>query len=300
MKIGFSSLVCPGWGLDALITQASSLGFDGVELRGLRGELHLPLAPELAARPDQVRKMLDEKKVQLTCLVGSAILSSRTARKVAEQKALLTETVELAGRLGCPYVRLFAGEVEKRDHQRAALARIAAALSAMAPIAARWGVTLVLENGGDFPGSQELWFLIDAVDHPSVRACWNQSYALTTGERPTVSIPRLGNKIGLVHLCDATYDSQGVLLDYQPLGEGQGEVERQIELLKGLAYDRFVIFEWPKLWVPSLPEPESVLPAAVKRLREWINAKQAVLSAYKGDKNAPKFARRAATPANSA
>ena len=45
MKLGFSSLVCPGWSLESIVTNAAAMGFDGVELRGIRGELELPLVP---------------------------------------------------------------------------------------------------------------------------------------------------------------------------------------------------------------------------------------------------------------
>ena len=160
----------------------------------------------------------------------------------------------------------------------------------LVPVASRFHVTLLVENGGDFPSSRDLWFLIDAVSHPAVLCCWNQLSAMSGGERPTNSIPRLGNKIGLVHLCDATFDEQGVLLEYKPLGEGNAEIARQIELLRGIIYDRYLMFEWPKLWVDTLPAPDAALPAAVKFLRERVEDRQPVLSAYKGDKQAPKMA----------
>lgn len=299
MKIGFSTLSCPGWDLATVLANASSMGFQGVELRGLRGELHLPLVPELAGKPDKTKELFAEKKVELVCLACSATLDSKKPREVARQKAILTEFIELAGRLECPYVRILPGEIQKWDNPREALARIAGHVSSLVPILSRWGVTLLVENGGDFPGSADLWFVVDAVEHPAVRCCWNQCYAMSDGERPTTSIPRLGNKIGLVHVCDAQFDSNGVLLQYTQLGEGQCEVSRQIDLLKGQIYDRYVMFEWPKMWVPNLDEPEAALPAAAKYLTDCINAKQAILSAYKGDRNAPKFTRRdaAAEPA---
>jgi sugar phosphate isomerase/epimerase len=294
MKIGFSTAVCPGWDLETVVAQAAAMGFDGVELRGLRGELHLPLLPELAAHPRGVRESFEKNKVELVCLGSSVKLDSKAAAEVARQKAVLTEFLELAERLGCPLVRLFVGEVQRRDDPRLALARIAEALSSMAPVAARHGVTLLVENGGDFPGSADLWYLIDAVNHFAVRACWNQCHAMTLRERPTNSIPRLGHKIGLVHLCDADFDGQGVLLDYRPLGQGHVEVARQIELLRGLIFERYLVFEWPKLWVDSLPAPESVLPGVAAFLKERLAEKQPILSAYKGDKNAPRLSPRAA------
>ncbi len=295
MKIGFSSLACPGWDLETIIAKAGEFGFDGVELRGLRGELHLPLVPELAGRPEEVRDKFRQKNVELVCLGASATLDSRKRSELGRQKQTIIEFIELAAKLGCPHVRIFAGEVQRWDNQRAALARIAQALISLAPVAARHNVTLLVENGGDFPGSQELWFLIDAVGLPAVRCCWNQCHALLARERATNSIPRLGYRIGLVHTCDARFDELGVLQEYKPLGEGHVEVERQIELLKGIAYDGYLIFEWPKLWVGSLPAPEQILPAAAKFLKARLSEKQPILSAYKGDKNAPRFASRTAT-----
>ena len=115
---------------------------------------------------------------------------------------------------------------------------------------------------------------------------------MTVGERPTNSMPRLGHKIGLVHLADADFDEQGILRDYKPLGQGQTEVARQIELLKGLIYDRYLVFEWPKMWVDSLPAPETVLPDVAKFLRQRLEEKHVILSAYKGDKHAPRLASR--------
>jgi sugar phosphate isomerase/epimerase len=294
MKIGFSSLSCPGWDLEAIVSNASAMGFDGVELRGLQGELHLPLIPQLAGDPAGVRRLLREHNVELVCLGTSVTLDSRRHARTVQQKATLSEFIELAANLGCPCVRLYVGEVQRRDNGRAALARIAEALISLVPVAVRFDVTILVENGGDFPGSEALWFLMDAVGHPAVRCCWNQCHAMTLRERPTISIPRLSGRIGMVHLCDAEFDDQGVMLDYKLPGEGNVEVARQIALLKGIVYDGYLMFEWPKMWVESLPSPESVLAGVATFLRGRIEEKQAVLSAYKSDKNAPKMASRPA------
>lgn len=290
MKIGFSSLACPGWDLNTIIIQASQMGYDGIELRGLRGELHLPLAAELTTDPQGVRNLLQENNVELICLGSSATLDSKERNEVARQKGIIIEYLELAQKLGCPTVRLFVGEVQEWDNRRQALSRVADTLRSLTSVAQRLGVTLLIENGGDFSTSVDLWFLVDAVSHPNLQCCWHQCHALTSRERPTLSLPCLGQKIGMVHLCDATFDDQGVLMEYKPLGEGDAETTRQIDLLKGMVYDRYLVFEWPKLWNTSLTQPESILPLAYQFMREAIDAKQPILTAYKSDKHAPKLA----------
>lgn len=289
MKIGFSSLACPGWDLDTIVKQAAALGYQGVELRGLLGDLNLPLVPDLARHPDRVRALLAEQKVELVCLGSSASLTAKKRADRAQSTRLMTEFAELAGRLGCPMVRVFAGEIGRWDTRPAALARAGDALMRLVPVAVRNQVTLVVENGGDFAGSADLWYLVDAVGHPNVRCCWSQFNAATLRERVTTSIPRLGNKIALVHLSDGDFDESGALLGHKPLGAGGVEVARQIELLRGLAFGRYLMFESPKLWVDTLPEPASALSAAATFLKARLAEKQTILSAYKGDKNAPKL-----------
>jgi len=294
MQIGFSTLVCPDWDLEHVISAAAELGFDGVELRGLRGELELPLVPSLSRDPAHVRQMFSEKKVACVSLGTSVTLTSRGARELANQKAALIEVMELASALGCPNVRLFMGDIGATDTQSAARVRIAGALGSLVEVATRLNVRLLVENGGDFPSSRDLWFVIDSVSHPMVQACWNQCNALAARERATNSLPRLGTKIGLVHVCDAEFDADGVLLDYCPLGQGGAQVSRQIEILRGLLYEGYLVFEWPKRWVPSLAGAETILPQVATYLRECVDEKQAVLSAYKNDKKVPRLAKHSA------
>jgi len=290
MKIGFSTLACPNWDLDKVLDQAAVLGYQGIEIRGLGGELHLPQVPALAGNPGQVRDLIVEKKLELVCLGTSAALTMRDKAEVARQKGVILDFIELASKLGCTFVRLVAGEVQKRDTANKAFHRLVEGIKPLADGAAQRGVTLLVENGGDFRDSWSMWQLVDTVDHPAVRLCWNQVTAMTVLEAASTSIPRLGTKMALLHIADARFDERGVLLEHTPLGDGDVNVKKQIDLLKGIGYRGYLMYEWPKLWVDSLPGPEAALPKAAEFLKAALAAKQPILSAYKGDKNAPKFA----------
>ena len=281
-----------------MVAKAAEFGFDGVELNGLFGQTHRALTPELIAKPEDVRKLFAEHNVELLCLSTSATLDGIDPFRVDESRDQIVEYIELAGKLGCPYVRILPGRMGTPDSPTRALSRIASALQTLIPVAVESQVTLLLENGGDYLTSDAVWFLVDALNHPTARCCWNQFTALYEGERPTRSIPRLGEKLGFVHLCDGEFNERGVLRGYKPLGEGNAEIAKQIELLKGIAYQGYLVVEWPKERVASLPEPEEALPAAAEFLQARLAEKQAILTAYKGDKKAPKFAalRSPATP----
>ena len=153
MKIGFSTLATPNWSLTKVVDQAASMGYQGVEIRGLEGQLHLPLSPSLSGKPEGVRQFFAEKNVELVCLGTSASLTSRDKDEVARQKSIIIEFVELASRLGCPFVRLHAGEVQKRDTSDKAFHRFVEGIKPLADTAAQRNVCLLIENGGDFRDS---------------------------------------------------------------------------------------------------------------------------------------------------
>ncbi len=294
MRLGFSTVACPNWDLATIIKNAKEMGYHGVELRGLQGRMHLPLCPELAAEPEAARELFRSAEVELVCLSTSAAFHFRDVRRVEENKAEVREYVELAGRLGCPTVRVFGAEVPRArfigyESRAVVLARIAAALRDLAPFAARHRVTLVLENSGDFCDSQAVWYLVDASASPAMRACWSPFAAMTRREPPSISIPRLGVKIALVRACDGKFDASGAVESIELPGKGNLDWDRTIELLKGIAYRGYVVVDWPKLWNSALAEPDKALPEARKYLQSLIDRKPVVLTAYKGDKNAPRF-----------
>ena len=299
MKIAFSSMACPAWDLSTILAKAKEFGYQGVELRGLAGQLHLPLAAELTADPEAVQKRFADAGIELMCLASSAVFHSRDPHEVADNKAQVREYIDTAQALGCPFVRVFGAEIPRRfpfgyEPRERVLSRIATALREVAPYAESRGVTIVLENSGDFCRSEDLWFLVDAAESSAVRACWNTVAGRSVRERPTVSIPRLASKIAILHVCDAKFDEAGRFESFVPLGEGSCEIARAFELLKGVGFDEWLVFDWPKLWNTSLADPDRSLPAAAKFLKDLLAQKPVVLSAYKGDKHAPRFKSRSA------
>ncbi|MHC4092737.1 MAG: sugar phosphate isomerase/epimerase family protein [Planctomycetota bacterium] len=297
IKVGFSSMVCPAWDLNTILQQAASMGYDGIELRGLAGSFHLPDVPELVDDPGGIRQLVRETGVQLMCLGCSASFEPRDRKVLATSRRQMTETIELAGKLDCPYVRVFLGNAVGAEN-RGTLSRVAVELRDLAGFAVRHRTTILVENGGDFVTSQDLWLVIDAVGHPAIQACWNPLNALTRGEKPTVSIPRLGRRIAVCRLSDGQFDAQGRFVGYRPPGEGDADLARAIDLLKGICFQGWLLFEWPKM-IASLPEPDEVLPKVIAFVRERLEAKQPVLAAYKGDKQAPNFRAPTATEASS-
>ena len=92
-----------------------------------------------------------------------------------------------------------------------------------------------------------------------------------------------------MHVCDGAFDERGVFQEYHLPGEGGVEWERTVQLLRGVFFDGPLVFHWPKAVEPSLPEPEEVLPKVISYLRQRLDEKQELLTAYKKDKHAPNY-----------
>lgn len=280
-------MVCPEWGLETIVEQAAALGYDGVELRGLGGKLHLPELPELADDPAAVKQLLQQARVQLVCLASAASFESHSRRALDRSRRKLTETIELAARLECPYVRIFLGQAQGTEH-RGTLSRVADQLRPIAEVAARYRTAILVENAGDFLGSDDLWYVLDAVSHPAILGSHNPLRARLRGERPTTSVPRLSRRLAVFRMADGAFDEGGHFLNHELPGRGSCELDRAIDLLKGVCFAGWLMFEWPKARA-ELAEPAEALPQALAFVRERLAHTPDRLSAYAKDKNAPNF-----------
>lgn len=296
MKVGFSSLVCPEWNFATQVARAAEFGFDAIEICLSKDARVSAQIADVVADPPAAKALLKEKNVELGCVGAALPWGSRDRSQQAGSIRMVGDAIELAGQLGCPFVRVPLGPLATMDTRPHALTRAAEAFREVLGPAVENRVTVLVENGGDFADSHAVWFILDAVSHPALRACWNPCVAAGVRERPTISVPRLARRIALVHVCDAAFDPRGVLQEYRLPGEGDVEWARTIELLTGVFFDGYLVLHWPKASDPSLPNPQDVLGKMAAYLRERITARQPVLSAYKKDKYAPNYGPAAQPP----
>ena len=117
MKLAFSSVACPAWNLATMVEKAKEYGYQGIELRGLEGQMHLPIAPQIASNPARVADLMEATGVALVCLSTSAAFHYRSREEVARNMAEVREYIELAGKLRCPFVRVFGAEIPRIERK---------------------------------------------------------------------------------------------------------------------------------------------------------------------------------------
>ena len=275
MKYAFSTLACPAWSIEQVVEAATTLGYDGVELRLLDGAVIDPRADR--AKVEQAVARSRAAGVEVCALDSSCTFNHADPGAREREVSDLLRWIDLAEDLQVPLVRVFGG------HARPGLAPeppevvndwVAEALSRAAPTAEQAGVTVVLETHDAFSSARRVAAVLDRVDSPRVAALWDSHHPYRVGETPQDVIDALGPRIAHVHVKDARRTTpDGSAWQLVLLGEGEVPVREQLQALERHGYSGYVSVEWEKKWHPEIAEPEIALPQHIRWLRSVADAR---------------------------
>ncbi len=248
MKICFSTLGCPEWSFSDIVSVASDLGYNGIEIRGIQHELYAP-AMELFCenRIEETKKTLKRLSLEIPCLTSACNLNEES--DIDKAKAY----VDTASALGTPYIRVL-GDLSPAPSADVSLKAITSNLEEIIDYAKGKNVMPLIETNGFFAKTKSLGAMLKALDHPNVGILYdiNHPYRFF-GEEPAYTIDNLGPFIKHVHIKDSVME--GKTVRYKMVGEGDLPVEKTIKLLEKSGYQGFYSLEWVKRWDLSLEEP---------------------------------------------
>jgi sugar phosphate isomerase/epimerase len=268
VRTAFSTVACPKWDFEAIATKAKEYGYEGVEMRGFLNESILTASNVFLTDPAKLKSLFNDHGIEIACLASSIAMTGnkRRDKRLAED---CKRFIDAAAQLDCGLVKIFDTEVRPGQSRSSAGIAFGDWLVPLGDYAAQRGITIVVENTLSFRHAREMWLILDRISHPSIGVCWDVFNAALIGEPPSTSVPVLNSKIQYVQVQDATLGALGAT--YCKLGEGEVPVEKFIRRLLGIGYQGWITFKWEKAWLPSIAEPEEVLPDAVKKLKNWIN-----------------------------
>ena len=259
LPIAFSTLGCPSWDLQKILSFADQHGFAAVEFRGLQGNLDLP--SHEAFSPDhvaQTKREILSHGLRVACVSSSASLHESDPEKRSKILSDARRFIDLASTLDAPYVRVF-GDSPDSGHPIVPSddlkARVAAGLHELGEYAGPRKVTVIIESHDDFTASATLADVLHRADSRSVALLWDAHHTFAeSNEDPKFTVGQLGPWIRHTHLKDSA--GKGGDRKYVLTGRGNVPIKEQIAALRSIGYKGFYCFEWEKVWHPDLEDPE--------------------------------------------
>lgn len=266
MKICFSTLACPDWGLQQVAQMAVRSGYQGVELRFLEGEDSLWKLPVFQGRAlANAKKMIADRGLYIACVGTSCRFHSPDPQERRRWVDEGRRMAELAAALGSPGIRVFGDKIQPGADRDSTRDWIADGIRQLADETHDSGVEVWLETHGDFASSSETMRIIRESADSTIGVVWDPANALSDGgEQPIGTAPVFGRSLRHVHLRDLDCRDE----KWEPVlaGEGKLPLPGIVAELRKINYAGFISFEWEKKWRPELAEPE----IAVPQFADWF------------------------------
>lgn len=264
--LAFTTLACPDWSWKQAVQKAVEYGYQGLELRGVEGEMDLTkAAPFTASQLAATKRELRDRNVAIPCLDTSCRFdqAAEIDHSIDEGK----RHIDLAGELGAPFIRVFGDRISDNTARDKIIEQVVKGLLTLAHYAEGTEVQVLLESHGDFARMENLLDVLRAVDHPHAGVLWDVHHPYRFFSEPLVdTYEKLKKRIRHVHLKNSVAVDGGVR--YCLMSQGDVPVVEVLQLLADGGYDGWLSFEWEKRWHPEIEEPEVALPDFVRVLRQ--------------------------------
>jgi sugar phosphate isomerase/epimerase len=269
--LSFSTLGCPAWTFSQALQHASTNGYSGIEIRGIKGDLDLPKNPIFSASNlAATRREAEDKKLKIVNLGSSDNMHFLDPKKRQSNLDDAKKYIDLADQLGCPFIRVFPNDLPKDQDEKATVGAIISSLIELGDYAKSSGVKVLLESHGKVIKSDMLLHIMQEANQMNVGLVWDFfNMWSVTKESPTFMYSQLKKYIFHTHIKDALLTEKGET--YTLLGEGNAPVREAIHALKSGGYAGYYSFEWEKLWHMEIAEPEIAFPHFAKNFNAyWI------------------------------
>lgn len=273
--------------LEAFLTHAAELKFDGVMLMAKRG--HASLLDLPSERRHALRRQMQELKLELAALAAYTDFTANADRMdipFQEMQILyVRECARLTQELGGHIVRIFTGYERNESTPAQNWSRCVKAVKECARQAADYGVTLAVQNHHDVAVHPDALFeFLTEVDEPNAKAgydAWAPTLQGLDSEQLAASVRRLAPYIVQTIVADYVrmprYRYAPSLTNYTPVQEemravpmGDGIIDYSVffTALREIDYNGFVTFEM----CSALRGGGSIenLDRYAQRFREWM------------------------------
>lgn len=276
-RITFSTLACPDWSIETIITRARQIGYDGIEWRG-GAQGHVPLTLSSLQRKDLRERMGDANLFSLAVTAYTRFVADSALERASNVDDLKRQ-LDLAGEIGASYVRTFLGELETGQTFERVYPRVIESLMGVLPHAREAGVGIAVEHHDSFVRTASIVPILAALKDDGLGAVWDIANAWSAGEPPDEGTRNLRNRISYVQVKDGRGQNEHWRLTN--VGEGEVPLRRAMELLNAAKYVGALSVEWEYAWHRDLEPPERALPEALEVLQRMNNEQWTMVAGSK-------------------
>jgi sugar phosphate isomerase/epimerase len=248
--------------VDEFLVKAKELGFDGVEIMAKRPHLS-PLDYDDAAR-QRLRARIDQLGLKLVALGAysdfTAGIDMPGLPQIEIQAAYLGEVARLARDLGCNIIRVYTGYERQGIPYDKQYAMVMEGLRQAGLQAAKYGVTLAIQNHDDIGVDAEgMYWLVNEINLPNVKVAWDAWSPSVQGLSPeAIRQTVLKLKPYIVHTTAAqyipiqryhmlpdlvNYAKADPVYEMVPMGPGIVDYDSFFTALKEIGYRGYIAYE---------------------------------------------------------
>lgn len=248
--------------VDEFLLKAKELGYDGVMLMAKRP--HLSLVDYDKAARKKLKNRMEELGLTLVGLAGysdfTAGIDKPGIPHTEIQAAYIGQLAELASDLGTKMIRIFTGYERPGVPYDKQYAMVVEGITLAAKEAAKYGVTLVVQNHHDIALHHDaMYWMLKEINLPNVMAGWDAWSPTLEGlskEEIRQSVfkmkPFIVNTIAADYVTMPRYRYENHLTNYvadkpvmraTAMGEGIIDYDTFIGALKEIGYQGYLVYE---------------------------------------------------------
>jgi len=269
LPLAFSTLGCPDWSWDQILTFAQKSGFSGIELRGIGPDLDILSSPVFSkSQRKGTLRQLNDAGIQLFNLGSSAHLHAHDPKVRAEQLDHAKRYLDLAMEMNCRFVRVFPDHFPVGYTREATLEQIKSGLTELSNHIHGSKTRVLLETHGEVVASPMLANIMQEVNRKEVGLIWDPfNMWIKTQEDVAAMYHNLKPWIRHVHLKDARVSATG--FTYVLCGQGDFALDKVVQILQKDKYSGYYSLEWEKKWHPTIAPPEEAFPHFVSYMQRF-------------------------------
>lgn len=275
MKYSVLSGLFSRFSLDKTFKMISDIGFDGIELHGMRPHAYPYDMDE--EKCEEVIRLKNQYNLEISMytpelLVYPYNLSSTDKKERNESVEYAKKSVEIAARIGSERVQVTCGHAGYFADRKVVRSNVIDSLQRITEHAEKYSVDLIVEaltimESNSVVMLDDLIDIFNHVDSKNIKSMVDSVMVMTNWEPLDDYFGKLGEKLSYLHWGD----SSGIVENHQIIGQGIIDPKAFFDIVRRNGYDGWVSLE---LFGKYIREPEMHAARELRLLKEIIHNKE--------------------------